>query len=428
MSYWVSDANTNCPLCLLNLLCGLTINLLVVLQDAPSWSLLKTALNSTPNGDKQDDEDGMGYYYAVSNPSYSLEKRYVCDFAGCNYTSSRKYNLMRHGRTHHEDQRIPCPECPGTFVDKYILKEHMASAHAKFTIPIEGTNMIGVGISCSVKSEGGFPAYVPAPPEPLIGPLLEGAERPMVTPSPHGFTNKRKRSTPSHNPNHRRSFGPMNKPKPLNSSPGNSQKKSGGWHIPRLGPMVAGKMGSPSFSSVEQMMSIMKQENSSASYLKQENSNSSMGSCLSEMEQNNNNIMSKESLASMQVVFPGMVDMRMMDMDNNNTTKKDDASPSSPRASAAMDLTSSMQVVFPGMVDMRLMDIDNNNTPKKDDASPPSPGSSATDLTSSMQVVFPGMEMVQQEDSNGPESTEVSPIKERSMIETSDGEDAKISE
>lgn len=227
---------------------------------------------------------------------------------------------MRHGRTHHEDQRIPCPECPGTFVDKYILKEHMASAHPKFTIPIEGTNVIGVGIG-EMKKES------PA--------------------------NKRKRTIPSHNPSPKRANA-KNKDTP---SPGKSRRSSG-WHIPRLSPMVVAP--------------VMEEKDD------KEETDTAAGDTVAKTspplnDSSNNGEVNKDTLASMQVVFPGM---DMMDIDNNNTLKGDEAA----------------------------------------------------DLSTGMQVVFPGMEMVQQqEDSNGPESDN-SPAKERSVIETSDGEEAKISE
>ena len=333
------------------MLCGLTL-FLALLQDV-SWSLLKTALKTKQKGGRQPEEDNVGYYYALSNPQYQLEKRYVCDFAGCNYTSSRKYNLMRHGRTHHEDQRIPCPECPGTFVDKYILKEHMAAAHPKFTIPIEGTNMIGVGIG-DTKVTG----------------------------------DRRKRSLPNHNPSPGAGAPRMPKGK---ESPQSKRRSGGGggrWHIPRMAPMLD--------SSIEKG-NVKDGDTVGGAELKlnvepflQENGDSN-----------------------------SVLDTSLGDQANNNISK-----PAYEPVSAGFSLAS-MQAVFPGMDMMSIAknpDLSNNNTPKvqKEQSAP-------TDLSSSMQVVFPGMEM---EDSNGAADAEsdVSAMKDRSMIETSDGEEVKVSE
>ena len=259
---------------------------------------------------------------------------------------------MRHGRTHHEDQRIPCPECPGTFVDKYILKEHMASAHAKFTVPIEGTNMMAVGIGNT-----GIKPEEPVTSAPLIGPLPEGALRPLVPSSLFSAqTNKRKRSTPNHNPS------PKSK-SPRASSPAAKPKKSG-WHIPRLSPMVMSSADSPVppvIPSMEQMMSIMNKD--------------------TDLEPNNNNV--KDSPLSVK------------------------------------DSLSMMRAVFPGMEDA--MALDNNNDPKPVASPPSSPPSNAN------MPVFPGMEMEQPEEEEGG-SNATSPEKDRSMIETSDGENAKDSE
>jgi hypothetical protein len=380
------------------LLCGLTLYL-ALLQD--SWNTIQMALKmkkgaggGSSGARSQTSEEDVGYFYALSNTPYHLEKRYVCDFAGCNYTTSRKYNLMRHGRTHHEDLRIPCPECPGTFVDKYILKEHMAAAHPKFSIPIDGTNMIGVGIGDTKSPNGGEPV------------------------------SKKKRTPQTQSPGQRRT------PKSGKDSPQHKRKSAGGWHIPKMGPMPP--LGMPP------------QEGDAATDLSKLNvepflnhngdSSSFMDSFAGDKA--NNNVMKSAyevavssgfNFAAMQSVFPGMDMMSIIrdpDLSNNNKPFKPlGVAAGKDAADAPTDLSAAMQAVFPGMDVMSGLKhtacYDTKQLSKDVDDSGP------TDLSTGMSVVFPGMEM---EDSNGGVS-ESSPSKGAgSIIETSDGEEVKVSE
>ena len=56
---------------------------------------------------------------------------YKCRFDNCNYESNRKYNTLRHISTHDSQFRVKCRviDCGASFVDTYIGKEHLASAH-----------------------------------------------------------------------------------------------------------------------------------------------------------------------------------------------------------------------------------------------------------------------------------------------------------
>ena len=56
---------------------------------------------------------------------------YKCRAENCKYDSDRKYNTLRHVRTHYKDNRVKCRviNCGASFVDFYIGKDHLANVH-----------------------------------------------------------------------------------------------------------------------------------------------------------------------------------------------------------------------------------------------------------------------------------------------------------
>ena len=64
------------------------------------------------------------------------EKRFVCDFHGCDYKCNSNRRLVEHKRTHTGEKPYECTECDKTFGSKACLRIHMKYRHSQLNEPM----------------------------------------------------------------------------------------------------------------------------------------------------------------------------------------------------------------------------------------------------------------------------------------------------